>query len=229
VLRAEAERIVCPVAARPVVLCPARPEAARPDVPAGLHREHLKAPARPSAAAARKVRALQATEEAVAMVAQRLVQAERLAPPALQAAEVAAVQEAQQVPRVSAAQPRAAPEVWDVAVVPRPAAEPAEAVRRLEVAAVLDVAAAVQRRAAGLASAAVRLRVAGPASAAGRLRGAEVLDAGVLRRVARGAQGVLLLAAAWAALPSTRLGGRLAPSARARSAHARRQLPTARP
>jgi hypothetical protein len=221
--RTEAGRIVRPVAAQPVVWCPARTEAARPDVPAGLCREHLQAqhPARPSAAAARKVRVLQATEEAEAMVAQRLARAEGLAPPALQAAVGAAVREAQQVQGVVAAQPQVASEVWDVVAAPRPAAESAGVARRLEGAAVQGVA-AVQRRAAGPASVVVRLRGAA---------GAQVQDAGVLLRGARDAQGVLLLAAAWAAgLLSTRLqGGRLVPSARARSAHARGCSRTARP
>jgi hypothetical protein len=162
------------------------------------------------------------------MVAQRWAQAERLVRPALQAAEAQVVREAQQAARVSAAQPQAAPEEWDAAVVPQPAAEPAEAVRQLEVAAVRDVAAA-PRRAAGLASVAAALqRAAGPASVAVRLRGAEVRDAGVLRPGARGAQEVLLLAAAWAALLSTRCReDRLAPSARV--AHARRRVRAARP
>jgi hypothetical protein len=213
VRRPEVERVVRPVAVRPVV-CPAQPEAARPDVPDGLHREHL-APARPSAAAARKV---QAREEAEATAARRLAQAGRLAPAALQAAEGAVVQEAQQALGVAAAQPRAAPGVWGVAVVRQPAAEPAGAVRRLEVAAVQDVAAAVQRRAVG------------PASAAVRPRGAEVRDAGVLRPAARDAQGGLLLAAAWAALPSIRCrGGQPAPSIRAHSAHGRECFRTAQP
>jgi hypothetical protein len=88
--RMEAAGIVRPVAARPVVSCRAQTEAARPAVPAGFR--DLKAQARPSAAAGRKVQVLQATEE---VVAQRLVQAEQLAPPALQAAEAAAVREAQ--------------------------------------------------------------------------------------------------------------------------------------
>ena len=136
-------------------------------------------------------------------MAQRWVQAERLAPAELQAAGAQAVREAQRAARVSAAQPQAAPEVWDVAVVPQPAAEPAAAVRRREVAAVQDVA-AVRRRAVGLASVAVRPR------------GAAALDAGVLRRAARDAQAVLLLAAAWAALPSTRCRG-----ARLRHLHGR--------
>jgi hypothetical protein len=175
-------------------------------------------PARPSAAAARKVQALQATEEAEAMVVPRLAQAVRRVPPALQAAVAAAVQEAQQVPGVAAAQPRAAPEVWDVAVAPQPAAEPAGAVRRLVVAAVRDVA-AVPRRAAGPASEAVQPRGA-----------AEVPDAGVRRQAGRGAQGVLLLAAAWAVLPSIRCrGGRPAPSLWARSARAGGRLRTAQP
>jgi hypothetical protein len=45
--------------------CPMRRAAvARPGVPAGFHRDHLaRHPARPSAAAARKVRAPQAKEE----------------------------------------------------------------------------------------------------------------------------------------------------------------------
>jgi hypothetical protein len=161
---------------------------------------------------------LQATEEAEAMVAQRLAQAERLAPPALQAAVAAAVREVQPAPGVVAAQPQVAPEAWDVAAAPQPAAERAGVARRLEVAAVQDVAAAVQRRAAAPASVAVRLRGA-----------AGALDAAVLRPGALD-EGVLLLAAAWAGLPSTRLqGDRLAPSAGAQSAHARGCLRTARP
>jgi hypothetical protein len=206
-----AERLV---ARRSVQPHPVRLEAARLDVPAALHREH---PVRPSAAAARKVRALPAMGEAEAMAAQRLAQAERLEPPALQAAEGAAAV-AQQVSGVSAAQPQAAPEVWDVAVVPRPAAEPAGAVRRLGVAAVQDVAAAVQRPAAGPASVAVR-----PRGAAG------VRDAEGRRRGARDAQAVLPLAAAWAAVLSIRCRGGPAPSTSARSAHAGRQLQTVRP
>jgi hypothetical protein len=152
------------------------------------------------------------------MVAQRLAQAERLVPSARRAAVAAAEQEAQQVPGVVAAQPQVAPEVRDVAAVPQPAAEPAGAVRRREVVAVQDVAAAVQRRAAG------------PASVAVRQRAAAVRDAGVLRPAARDARGVLLLAAAWAGLLSIRCrGGRPAPSARAHSAHARECLRIAQP
>jgi hypothetical protein len=194
-------------------------EPARPDVPAGFRREHLRVPARPSAAAAPKARALRVTEELAAPGAQHSAQAERRVPAARQAAEAVAVREAQQAPQVVAAQPQAAPEVQDVTVVPQPE-EPAGAVRRLEVAAVQDVAAAVQRRAAAV-----------PAAVAVRPRGAGVLDAAVRRRAARAAQAVPLSAAAWAALPSTRLqGGPLGPLARARSsAHARRQLRAAQP
>jgi hypothetical protein len=164
------------------------------------------------------MRAPRATEEAEAMVAQRSAQAERLVRLALQAAEAQAEREAQRAPRVSAAQPQAAPEVWDAAVVPQPAAEPAGTVRRLEVAVVRDAVAAAPRRAAGLASVAVRPR------------GAGARDAGVLRPAARGAQAVLLLAAAWVVLPSTRLQREgLAPSTSARSAHARGCSRTARP
>jgi hypothetical protein len=216
--------MVRPVAARPVMSCPAQPEAARRDARAGFRRrEDLKAQAHPSAAAARKAQALQA------MAAQRLAQVERLA---LQAGEAAAVLTAQQVSPASAAQPTAVPGVWDVAVVPQPAAEPAGAARRREVAAVQDVAAGVQRRAAGPASVAAPLRGAQqavPDAEEAPQRGAEVPDAEVLRRAARGGA-VLLLAAAWAGLLSTRpQGGRPAPSAPARSAHARGCLRTARP
>jgi hypothetical protein len=233
-----AVRPVQPTAPRSVRRALSRPEAARPGVLADPYRAR---PARPSAAAARKVRVLQATEEAAALVAQRLAQVERLAPPALQAAVAAAVREAQQALGVSGVQPPEEAEVWDVAAAPQPAAESAGAARRLE-------AAAVQRRAAGLASAAVRPReaevaapgaeearlreaeVAAPGAEEALLRVAEVLDAaGVPQRVARD-EGVLLLAAAWAELPSTRLqGGRLAPSAWAQSAHARGGLRTAQP
>ena len=213
------------------------PEAARPDVPDGLHRA---CPARPSAAAARKAPALRAMEAAEAAVAQRLAQTARLVPPVLRAAGAVAVavREVPQAPQVAAAQPRAAPEVWDAVVGRQPAAgSAAGAARQPEAAAVQDVAAAEQRQAAGPAAAAAPLRgaeVAVPDAEEAPLRGAEAegLDAAaeVLRRVARDGPGAPLLAAAWAGLPSTRLqGGRLAPSARARSAHARRCLRTAQP
>jgi hypothetical protein len=222
-----------------------RPESARPDVPGD---PHLECPARPSAAAARKVRARRATGEAEAMVAQRLAQAERLAPRALQAAVAAAVREAQQVLGGAAAQPPAAPEVRDAVVARQPAAASAWAeARRPAAAAVQDAAEVVQRRAAVQdAAEVVQRRAAEPASAAVRPRGAEgaapdaeeaplrgeaePLDvAAVPHRVARD-EGARLLAAAWAGLPSTRLqAGRLAPSARAQSAHAREGLRTARP
>jgi hypothetical protein len=234
----EAERIACPVArpvvSRPVVSRPAQRKEVRLDVPAGFRREHLKAqyPARPSVAAARKVPALQATEGAEAMVAQRLAQAERPVPPALQAAEAAAVREAQQAPRALGAQPSVAAEVWDVVVAPQPVAESAEVVARPREAAVQGAAEVVQRRAAGQASVAARPRAAEVAALDAeevRLREAE---AGVWdvapRQVERGGRGVLLLAAASVGLPSTRLrGGRLAPSTRV--AHARGGLRTAQP
>jgi hypothetical protein len=221
VLRQQAERRVL-TEPRSVQLALPHPEWARPGVPAGPHQEY---PACPSAAAARKVRAPQVTEEAEAMVAQRLARAERLVPPALQAAVAPAVREAQQAPRVVAAQPPVAPVARDVAVGRQPAAGSAGAVaRRLEAAA------------AEPASETVRLReaeVAAPDAEVVPLPGAaaEVLDAaGVRRPGARDGPAVLLLAAAWAELPSTRLqAGRLAPSARARSAHARGGLRTAQP
>jgi hypothetical protein len=168
------------------------------------------------------------------MAARRLAEVERLVPLARLAAEAAAVREAQQVPRVVAAQPRAAPEaaeVWDVAVARQPvAASAGVAARRLEEAAAEPASAAVRLRgaeAAALGAAAARPRgaeEAAPDAEGVRPRGAEAEapDAeGVPHRVGRD-EGGLLLAAAWAGLPSTRLqGDRPAPSARARSAHAR--------
>ncbi len=69
--RAEAERLV-PLMERHSVQvelpCLEHPETARPGVQAGPHRE---CPARPSVAAARKVRALQATEEEAEAVVAR--------------------------------------------------------------------------------------------------------------------------------------------------------------
>jgi hypothetical protein len=191
------------------------------------------------------VRALQAMEEAEAMAAQRLAQAERLAPPAVWVAVAAAV--AQHLAQVSAVRPTAVPAeeaAPDVVGGRQPAAEPAGAARRPEAAAVQDVVAAAQRRAAGPASVAVRLQVAeapdavavllrvaeAPDAVAVRLRVVEAPDAGVQPRGARDALGAPPLAAAWAGLPSTRRrGDRPVPSARGRSAHARGCLRTAQP
>jgi hypothetical protein len=184
-----------------------------------------------------------------------LAQAERPVPPALQAAEAAAVREAQQAPRVAAVLPTAArgeAALQDAVVVagPQPEAEWAGGVaRRPEAAAEPGVAEVVQRRAAGPASVAVQLRgaqVAAPDAEEAPLRAAEVAaldaeevrlreaaagvpDAGVQRRVARDGA-VLLLAAAWVGPPSIPLqGDQPAPSARARSLHARGGLRTAQP
>jgi hypothetical protein len=132
-------------------------------------------------------------------------------------------------------QPAAREAVWDAAAERRQAAGPGAAVLLPEEGAERDVAVAVLLQAAEPASVAVRLReaqVAAPDAEEAPLQGAEagVLDAGVRRPGARGAQVVPLLAAAWAGLPSTRpQGGRLAPLARARSAHARGGLRTAQP
>jgi hypothetical protein len=181
------------------------------------------------------VRALQATEEVEAMVAQRLAQAERLAPPALRAAVGAAVREAQQAPQVVAVRPTAVPgEVAapDVVVGRQPGPEASAGVApRREAAAVQGAAEVVQRRAAGPALVAVRLQVAGaPDAEAVQLRVAEAPGAGARRLAARGALGALPSAAAWAELPSIRCrGGRLARSAWAQSARARGQLRTAQP
>jgi hypothetical protein len=230
-------------AARPVALRRERAEAARPAVPGGSHRGlemPAQHPARLSAAVARKARALRAAAVmaaqrlAEAMVAQRQV-AQRQAEPAVQAV---GPEPQQEVSPASAAQPTAAREeevAPDVVVGRQPAVESAEvAARRREAAAVRGAAEVVQRRAAGPASVeAVRLRgaqVAAPDAeeAPQRAAPAGVRDAaGVLRRVARDeARGVLLLAAAWAG-PLYPQAARLAPSARARSAHARGCLRTA--
>jgi hypothetical protein len=230
--RPEVKWVVRPAAARPVVSRRVQAVAARPDVPDGSRREHLKAqhPARLSAAAARMVRALQATEEPEAMVAQRLAQAERLAPQVLRGAGVAAVREAQSAPQVAAVRPTAVPgEVAapDVAVGRQPGAEASAGAARRREAAAVQGAAAVQRRAAGPASVAVRLQVAEALDAvAVPLRVAEAPDAEVRQPAARGGA-VRPSAAAWAGLPSTRCrGDRPAPSARV--AHARGCLRTAR-
>jgi hypothetical protein len=171
------------------------------------------------------VRALQAEVSRPA----ELVVAQRLVAPAVQAEVVGAVREAQQVPRVLAAQPQAAPEaaaVWDVVVVPQPAAESAGVARRPEAAAaaVPGVAEVVPRRAAAPASVEAVRRRGAPAGVPD--------EAAVRRRGARDeARGALLLAAAWGAvLPSIRCQeGRLAPSARAQSARARESLRIAQP
>jgi hypothetical protein len=131
------------------------------------------------------------------------------------------------VPPASAGQPTAVPgEVVapDVAVGRQPAAESAGVVaRRLEAAAGPVAAEAVRLRGA---------QVVAPDVEEAPLQGVEAgaLDAaGVPRRAARGeAPGVLLLGAAWAA-PLCPQAARLAPSAPAQSAHARRRLRTVPP
>ena len=234
VLRLQAERRV-PLMERHSVQaelpCPEHPEVARPGVPAGPHRE---CPARPSAAVAPMALAsrLPAAEAQVVplrgAVALRSEPEEQGVPaaPRREAQRVAAAQpqaaQAELAASGAGLQPRAREAVWDAAVEPQQVAGSGAAARRRE-------AVAVQRRAAGPASAAVRLRgaeVAAPDAEEAPRRGAEagVPDAVVAQRQVGqgGAQGVPLLAAAWAGLPSIRLqGGRLAPSARARSAHAR--------
>jgi hypothetical protein len=226
------EPLMAPRSALPVALRQEQTEAARPDVPAGFHRENLKAQhrARPAAAAARKVRALQATEQAEAMGAQRLAQAERLVPPALQAAVAAAVRGAQQALRVWEAQPTAVAEVRDVVAGRQPVAESAEVAARpreasavqRRAAAVQGVAAAVQRRAAAERDVEVAV-LPQVAVAAGRLPGAARDAEEVRRRAVQGeAPAARLLAVAWAAAhPCLQVLAWPAPSSRVRSAHAR--------
>jgi hypothetical protein len=252
VLRLQAERRV-PLMERhsgqAELPCPEHPEAARPGVPAGPHRER---PACPSAAVAPMALASgppAAEPQVVPLTAEQVVLRSEPEEQGVLAAP------RREVPRASAAQPQAvraelavsgegvvlqpAARVagWDAAAEPRQVAGSGAAVL-LPVAAEAeeqDVVAAVQRQAAGPASAAVRLReaeVAAPDAEEARLRGAlagVLAAAEVPQRVARD-EGVLLLAAAWAELPSTRLqGARLAPSAWAPSAHARGGLRTAQP
>jgi hypothetical protein len=183
------------------------------------------------------VRARQARDEAEALVAQHLAQPERRVPLALQAAEAAAVGEAQQALGVVAAQPPGEAEVRDAVVVPQPAAASAGvAARRLEEAAAEPASAAVRLRGAEVAApdaeeAPLRgAEAAVPGAEEALLRAEEELDAAAARRRVGRGEGVLLLAAAWAGLPSTRLqAGRLAPSAAAQFAHTTGGLRTAQP
>jgi hypothetical protein len=213
--------------ARPVALRRERAQAARSAVPAGPHRglETPARPARPSAVVARTVGLRLAVLRQEAL---------RPAEPAVQAGEAEPQQEVQPA---SAARPRAArvelavsgagalrPEavaVWDAAAGPQPGA-----------AAVWDAAAGPQPGAAAVQGVAVaalpQAAVARAAVGAARRPGAAPVSE-VLRRAGRD-EAEPLLAAAWAALPSTRPAGeRLAPSTPARSAHARGRLRTAQP
>jgi hypothetical protein len=219
-----------------------RPQAARPaplmeprSAQAGAPRRVRTAVARPAVLAVRRPARLSAEAGPKVRVRRRaevvpLAQLPAAEPkgalrpaeqPGALAEAAAEVQREVVAPQALAAQPKAALEVlaeWDAAAGPQPvAASVAAGVRQPEEAAGQDAAVAVQRRAAGQAvAAAVRLRVA------------EAPDAAARRRAARGAQGALPSAAAWAGLPWTRCrGDRPAPSARARSAHAREGLRTA--
>jgi hypothetical protein len=240
VLRREAVPIVM---VRPgLALRQEQAEAARRAVPADSRRgAEAQHPARPSAAVARRARAQQLAVPRPAESRPVVVRPVglRLAEPAGQAAVAGEAGEARQAQSASAAQPQAARAELAVsdAGAPQPAAVSGAAVRPPEEGAgVLDVAAAPPQ-AAVRAAVAARLRVAQAAARAAvvavrpRVAQGEVLvAAGVPRQAGRAALAVQPSAAAWAAPPSTRFrGDRLAPSARARSAHARGRLRTAQP
>jgi hypothetical protein len=151
-------------------------------------------------------------------------------------AEAAAeVQREEEVPPALAAQPKVAPGVlaeWDAAAGPQPGAAPVAAgVRQPEEAAVPDAVVVALLRGAVRAVAAVLRQAAERAAVAALLPEVRAVPAlEVPRREARGAQGVPLLAAAWAAPLSIRLrGDRPAPSPPVRSAHAREVSRIAQP
>jgi hypothetical protein len=200
--------------ARPVALRRERAQAVRSAAAVGPHRglEMPARPARPSAAVARKVQA-------------RRQEALRLAEPAVQAG-VSEAEPQQEVLPASAARRRAARAELAVSG--------AGALRPEAAAAVWDAAAGQQREAAAVQGEAVvallqAAAVARAAVAAAWRPGAAPVSE-VLRRAGRDEPAEPLLAAAWAALPSIRCrGDQPAPSVRARSAHARRALRTARP
>jgi hypothetical protein len=208
-VRTEALRPVQADAARPVVLRPAVPAAVR-------------CPARPSVVAAPKERVPLRAE--LKERAQRRAEPMKVLRPAGRAEGAAAALPEQVARQALAVRPKAVPGVPAVsaeAAAPQPeAASGAAGLLPEERAAVQGVAAEVPQLAAEQAAVAVRLRGerAGPVSE-------------VLRRAARGAQGEPLSAAAWAADPlSTRLReDRPAPSAPARSAHAKESLRIAQP
>jgi hypothetical protein len=221
-----------PVAAQPVGSCPARAEAARPDVPAGFRRERPKArhPVRPSAAAARKVRVPRRGEASVAqpLAAERMGALRPAEQPGALAGAAAAVPRAEVAPPALAVQPKAAPEalaVWDAAGPQPVAASGAAGVRQPEEAAAPDAAVAVLPPEAVRAVAAEeRPREAVRAAAAEvRPRGAARVAEG--RRRAAPGEAARPSAAAWAALPWTRFrADRPAPSPWGRSAPARESL-----
>jgi hypothetical protein len=200
-----------------------RPEAVRPAVP-----DAVRCPARPSVAAVQMVRVPQRAEVAVAqpLAAEPKGALRPAEQPGALAEAAAEVQREEEAPPALAAQPKVAPGVlaeWDAAAGPQPGvASVAAGVRQPEAEAAPDVAAAVLPQ----------VEVAERGAAEVALPPAAVLDvvAEVLRQAARGAPGVLLLAAAWAALLSTRLrGDRPAPSPQVRSARAREVLRIAQP
>jgi hypothetical protein len=205
--------------AQPRVPRPVQAEAVRPAVLAAV-----RCPARPSAAAAQMVRVWQRAEVSVAqpLAAEPEGALRPAEQPGALAEAAAEVQREEEVPRALAAQPKVAPGVaaeWDAAAAPQPVvASVAEGVRQPEEAAAPDVAAVALPQGAVRAGAAAVLQPgAAPVSE-------------VLRPVGPVGQGARPSAAAWAGLPSTRLqGGRLAPAAPARPAHARGGLRTAQP
>jgi hypothetical protein len=242
-LHPEAEPMVRLVVVRPMAVRSARREGVRP---AGRAAEQRPGP--PSAAVAPRVRVLRLAEWPVPALPLAGMVAQQSAEPAVPVA--AAVRRQAEMAQVSGAQPQVAPPAGaaegllseaQAVVAAQPWVEQVEAVAlpwAVPAAEVEELPSAAQ--AAGVEE----LPWAAPAAGAEGLPSAAQAEAAVLpgaragrgaaeapQRAARGAApGVLLLAAAWAALPSIRCQeGRLAPSAPAQSAHAREGLRTAQP
>jgi hypothetical protein len=233
VQRPEAVRMACPAAAPRLV----RAAAVRPAVPPAEDRR----PARPSVAAVRLVpvqwsveqplaepmRALQLAEGWAAQRPAEAVPAQQLGEPAAWAEAAPEALRERAVPRAVAARPKVVRAVWDAAAVPQPVAASVAVGLPPEEQAGPDVVAALPQEVA----AGERLPGVARDAAAERLQEVPAVRVSeVPLRVAPDEPEVLPSAAAWAALPSTRLREvRLVPSPWARSAHARERLRTAQP
>jgi hypothetical protein len=241
-------------AARPSALHPERAEAARPAVPAGSHRgleTPARHPARPSAAAAPRVRGLRLAEWPVPALPLAAMLAQQSAAPA--------VRRQVEVPQVLAAQPRAVPvaraaegllagapavaaaQPWveRVAAAAQPSEAQAETAEGLPWAA--QAAGAEEQPWAAAAEAEEQPWAAQAAAAEGLpsvAQAAAVLLLGAQagwgaeeaprRGALDEALAAPLSAAAWAA-PLCLQGAQLAPAPRAQSAHAKGRLRIAQP
>jgi hypothetical protein len=259
VLRLQAERRVPLMERRSVqaeLPCPEYPEAARPGVPAGPHRER---PACPSAAVAPMVLAsrLPAAEPQVVrlMAAQAVLRSEPeeqgvLAVPRREAQRVPAPQPQAALAASGAAVPAARGAERDAAAEPRQVAGSGAAVLPPEEAVERDAAVAAQPQAAARVVAVLLpeevaerdVAVAAQPQAGAWVAAAErrpgAVRPGAAQPVAPGAEGLhreapdvpaaRLSAAAWAAPPCLQ-AARPAPSPQVRSAHARKDLRIAQP